>query len=142
MYVFQNLVFFHTSSTLKTRTASWCLRGLHGDFVGADPAVGDADRRWCLQIWAAKVPFQGCSALASVAILASVTQIGGGAFRDCSALALVEIPASVTRIDGGAFSGCPALASVVIPDSVTQIGEHAFCGCLALASVEIPASVT
>ena len=84
--------------------------------------------------------FRGCTALASVAIPESVTEIGGCAFVDCTSLSSVVIPEGVTKISGsafgGAFSGCKSLASVVIPEGVTAIDEYAFSGCKALASVE------
>ena len=44
-------------------------------------------------------------------------------------LASVAIPASVTEIGEGAFCGCSALASVAIPASVTAIGDAAFWEC-------------
>ena len=86
--------------------------------------------------------FSGCSSLASITILDSVTSIGSGAFSDCSSLTSITIPDSVTSIGSGAFSGCSSLSSINIPDSVTSIGSGAFSGCSSLTSITIPDSVT
>ena len=86
--------------------------------------------------------FSGCSAMISVYIPNSVTNIGGSAFSDCSGLTSVTIPNSVTAIEGWAFSGCSGLTSMTIPNSVTTIGERAFNYCTGLTSVTIPNSVT
>ena len=89
--------------------------------------------------------FRDCTALASVVIPESVTEIGESAFSGCTSLSSVVIPEGVTKISGsffkGAFSGCKALASVVIPESVTAIDEYTFYGCKALASVEFGGTV-
>ncbi|KOO30517.1 surface antigen -like protein, partial [Chrysochromulina tobinii] len=84
-----------------------------------------------------------CTSLKSIAVLpASVTQIGGYAFRGCTSLASITLPASVTHIGVQAFSYCTSLASITLPESVTQIGGHAFDGCTSLASITLPESVT
>lgn len=103
--------------------------------------------------------FNGCSALKSLTIPASVididgafignkalqsttfaegsqlTTIGESAFEGCSALQSVNLPANVTEVGASAFYGCSALQSITIPAGVTTIGEHAFSGCSALQSV-------
>ena len=56
-------------------------------------------------------------------------RLNKGAFSGCSGLTSIAIPASVTDIGGSAFSGCSGLTSVTIPDSVTSIGSSAFYGC-------------
>ena len=86
--------------------------------------------------------FYNCSALTSVNIPNSITEIGGSAFEDCSSLTSVNIPNSVTTIKSEAFGFCSALTSVNIPNSVTTIENWAFRGCSALTSVNIPNSVT
>ena len=85
--------------------------------------------------------FSGCSSLASITILDSVTSIGSGAFSDCSSLTSITIPDSVTSIGSSAFYGCSSLESIVIPESVTSIGTRAFEECYSLTSITIPDSV-
>ena len=86
--------------------------------------------------------FCACSALTSVTIPNSVTEIGDYAFEYCRALTSVTIPNSVTEIGDYTFEDCSALTSVTIPNSVTKIRNLAFAGCSALTSVTIPNSVT
>lgn len=107
-----------------------------------------------------------------------VTAIDAVAFRDCSALTSISMPASITEVGEYAFAGCTALDSVdisdlgawcgiefasesanpcyhahhlylqrneitdlVIPDSVLSIGSFAFSGCSSINSVFIPSTV-
>jgi len=86
--------------------------------------------------------FRGCSRLTSVEIPGSVTSIGEWAFCDCSGLTSVTIPSSVTSIGDLVFAGCSGLTSVTIPGSLISIGVSAFHDCRGLAKVTIPSSVT
>ena len=52
--------------------------------------------------------FRG-TAVTSVTLPETVTEIGWFAFADCPALAAVTLPASVAAIDYGAFADCPRL---------------------------------
>ena len=85
--------------------------------------------------------FRDCSALTSVTIPGSVTEIATAAFENTGLLSVV-IPGSVTSIGSWLFAGCENLKSVIIPSSVTSIGDNAFNGCSSLASITIPNSVT
>ena len=49
------------------------------------------------------------TAVVTVKIPYSVTEIGWFAFADCTSLTSVTLPASVASIGYGAFDGCPAL---------------------------------
>lgn len=80
--------------------------------------------------------FSTYSALTSVTIPESVTEIGENAFINCG-FTSVTIPGSVTKIGANAFLSCGVLTSVTIPASVTLIDNGAFKGC-ALTSVTIP----
>ncbi|MGN0856161.1 MAG: leucine-rich repeat protein [Candidatus Spyradenecus sp.] len=102
--------------------------------------------------------FAGCSALTSVMIPSSVTEIGEGAFTDVAPerlvapflpsgmstakLTEVTLTTAATVIAEEAFAGNTVLQSIVFPAGVTSIGARAFKGCSALERVTIPASVT
>jgi len=85
----------------------------------------------------------------TVAIPASVTEIGNYAFAVCTSLAGITIPAGVTSIGtnafaGGAFYGCTSLATITFAagSQLQSIGGEAFQYCTSLTSITIPASVT
>ena len=86
--------------------------------------------------------FQGCIALTSVGIPATVSGIGDNAFTSCYGLTSVTIPPGVTNIGNFAYESCGGLTSLTISSGVTSIGTGAFTSCDALTSVLIPASVT
>ena len=71
--------------------------------------------------------FFRCSALESVD-LGNVPYIGKGTFKECTALASVVIPSSVTEIRDEAFQSCSALNSVTYEGTpqVKTIGGGAF----------------
>ena len=58
-----------------------------------------------------------------------VTSIGSSAFNGCIALTTIDIPASVTEIEYSAFAGCSSLTYIDIPTSLTSIGDYAFFAC-------------
>ena len=75
------------------------------------------------------------SALESVTIGDSITEIGAEKFKDFTALTSVTIGSGVTTIDYSAFSGCTILQTVTIGSGVTSIDYSAFNSCSALKSV-------
>ncbi len=72
--------------------------------------------------------FAGCTALESVIIPSSVTNIGARAFNNCSSLKSLVIPNGVTTIGTYAFYGSGITGTLVVPSSVTSIGNYAFSG--------------
>ena len=88
--------------------------------------------------------FNKCTALASVDIPSSVTNIKNNAFYGCSAIQNVTIPSGVVTINTSTFSGCSALTSVIFNDDsqLKTIKKDAFNGCSSLESMIIPDCVT
>ena len=78
------------------------------------------------------------TALASVEIPESVTEIGSEAFGACTNLKTVELTGNVNRIDTYAFAGCKSLVSIDIPQGVEAIGEYAFSSCKNLKIINLP----
>ena len=89
--------------------------------------------------------FKGCTALKSVVIPASVTDVTN-AFEDCVSLESVTfVPGStLTTIGEKAFKGCASLeATFALPEGVTSIGTSAFEGCSTLGkTLGMPNSLT
>lgn len=77
----------------------------------------------------------------TVAIPASVTEIGANAFKSCVYLTGATLNDGLVTIGDSAFALCQKLASCNIPATVTTIGASAFVG-TALSNVTIPESVT
>ena len=85
--------------------------------------------------------FQNCSALESVD-LGSIPYVGKGTFKECTALKSVVIPSSVTEIRAEAFQNCTALNSVTYEGTprVKEIGGGAFQNVPA-SNLTIPSSL-
>ena len=77
----------------------------------------------------------------SVALPASVTTIGEGAFYCCGNLTSINIPTSVTSLESEAFRNCYRLKEIKIPSSVTTIKYNVFEYCTRLTELVIPSSV-
>ncbi len=86
--------------------------------------------------------FCGCKSLTSVTVREPVSNIAWYLFRDCTSLESVRLPHGIRSIGTEAFYGCAALTQIKIPDTVTQIGDRAFYGCTSLGHLSVPASVT
>ena len=76
-----------------------------------------------------------CSALRSVSVPSTVTELGRYTFSCCSNLAEVQLNVGLKTVRDYAFSGCTALRSVTIPSTVTKLGNGAFYGCTNLSEV-------
>ncbi|MBQ3690323.1 MAG: leucine-rich repeat domain-containing protein [Bacteroidales bacterium] len=81
--------------------------------------------------------FEGCTALESVTLNESISEIKDGTFFVCESLKSITIPKTVTEIGASAFAGCKSLQSIVIPSAVKEIGSSAFAYCESLTSVEV-----
>ena len=81
------------------------------------------------------------SSITTVAVPATVTEIGDYAFSSCSDLTAVSLPSGLTKIADDLFSHCTKLAKCDIPEGVTTIGSRAFNDCRELLSLTLPATV-
>lgn len=81
--------------------------------------------------------FQGCEALTSVEIPASIEDIGICAFYMCTSLQTVEFAedSKLERIRGGVFNDCYGIVSMHVPASVVEIEDSAISGCIALEQI-------
>ena len=77
--------------------------------------------------------FQGCTALTSLELPASVQHIGDGAFRGCKKLEEVTVPETIQYIAADAFDGCDLLKELHTADGMFVLGtvliraEPKFC---------------
>ena len=81
------------------------------------------------------------TAITSVSIPNTITNIANHAFLDCASLAGVSIPGSVKSIGDTAFCRCHKLRSVVLEEGLEKIGNTAFYNCLGLTYVKLPSTV-
>lgn len=93
------------------------------------------------------IPSRTITKVSSVFIPATVTSIGGFAFRCCKFLATVTFAegSQLKSIGVSAFSGTepahPIFKEIQIPDSVETISTNAFHNCQDLESITLPASL-
>ena len=107
--------------------------------------------------------FSGCSALSSIALPDSVTEIekyaffetglrniqlpekltliGAYAFCNCKNLEQVQLPSQLKELGNGAFSSCENLAQIQLPSQLNKLGIDAFRDCTSLDKIDIPAGL-
>ncbi len=86
--------------------------------------------------------FTRSSAITSVTLPDSVTEVTSTAFYGCTALESVDLGASVVSIGSFAFAECPRLASVTLSPALTSIGDYAFRSDASLTELTLPAALT
>lgn len=86
--------------------------------------------------------FKNCTSLESVVIGTGVPEISLSMFGDCVSLKTVSINGLVTSISNSAFSGCINLTDIAIPDSVTTLGYEAFRNCTSLSEIRLGNGIT
>lgn len=84
--------------------------------------------------------FWGCSALGSIALPDSVTEIERNAFFE-TGLRNIQLPEKLTLIGGGAFCNCKNLKQVQLPPQLKELGEGAFFNCENLAQIQLPSQL-
>ena len=85
--------------------------------------------------------FNGCSSLESVIFEnVALKKISADMFSGCSALSSIALPDSVTEIERYAFFET-GLRNIQLPEKLTLIGEYAFCNCKNLEQVQLPSQL-
>lgn len=84
--------------------------------------------------------FWGCSALSSIALPDSATEIERNAFFE-TGLRNIQLPEKLTLIGGGAFCNCKNLKQVQLPPQLKELGEGAFFNCENLAQIQLPSQL-
>ncbi len=111
-------------------------------YIGSDTEVVIPESIDGLTVCAiADEAFYGQSALTSITIPESVTDIGYWAFEECTSLQTVNIPSKVTTLKNGLFSGCSSLSQVTLHNKITEIDSAVFQKCSSLTSISLPDSV-
>lgn len=84
------------------------------------------------------------TAIKSLVIPSTVTQVGDFAFATCPNLYDVEMEAlkADCRFGNNVFEQCPALQHVTLSEKVTNIGDYMFNQCGLLESIRIPSTCT
>lgn len=107
--------------------------------------------------------FWGCSALSSIALPDSVTEIekyaffetglrniqlpekltliGAYAFCNCKNLEQVQLPSQLKELGNGAFGSCENLTQIQLPSQLNKLGGDAFRDCTSLDKIDIPAGL-
>ncbi|AMH94328.1 Ig-like domain-containing surface protein [methanogenic archaeon ISO4-H5] len=81
--------------------------------------------------------FEGCDAVKTVKLPASLETIGKNAFCNCTSLSSVDLPRHLTVIGDNAFA-FTALEELPFKDYLEEIGNMAFYRCRKLKMVELP----
>lgn len=86
--------------------------------------------------------FMGCTSLQSIAIPANVKILELRLFHLCTNLTTVILPEGLEVIGAQVFMGCTNLKTVNFPNTLKQIDDQAFWECRSLTSLYIPAGLT
>jgi len=89
--------------------------------------------------------FANCAFLTEVVYQAgsNVGELGNSAFEGCSALMTLEIPATVTKVGNNAFKGCGArTATIADGENAITFGTGVYANCKNLYEITLPARVT
>ena len=81
--------------------------------------------------------FDGCAALTSVELPASLKSICWMGFAGCSSLTSLDLPEGLTYVEGSTFQGCSSLTTIHIPASLGSVSGSDFVGCSSLTSVTV-----
>ncbi|EJK70462.1 hypothetical protein THAOC_08179 [Thalassiosira oceanica] len=114
--------------------------------------IGDYAFEYCTALRSVTLPstvtelgrraFEGCTNLTEVRFSEGLRVIGDYAFASCTALRNVFLPRTATYLGRWAFHYCTNLTEVRLNEGLQAIDERAFASCRALRSVTIPSTVT
>ena len=82
--------------------------------------------------------FNKCSAVKSIVLPDTVTEIKAGAFNSAKDLEYIRIPNKVTTLNNNLFKDCESLAIVEGCEGITVIGDGVFSGCASLTTLNFP----
>ncbi len=81
------------------------------------------------------------TAITTMQLPATVTQLGEGVFNGCQQLTNMVIPEGVTELSKALFAYCSVLTSVTLPTTLQRVGKESFYNCPSLESIVLPASL-
>ena len=81
------------------------------------------------------------TAITTMQLPATVTQMGEGVFNTCHQLTNMVIPEGITELGKSLFANCPVLTSVVLPNTLQRVGRESFYNCPSIESIVLPASL-
>ena len=82
------------------------------------------------------------TALESLVIPNTVTEVQAQAFTQCASLTTVKLSSSLTDIAFQAFAFCYSLGEIDIPESVTSVSYEAFRSCINLTKATLPTNLS
>ncbi len=85
--------------------------------------------------------FENCVNLSELVCGNKIVKIGANAFKNCDALTAITLPSSLEEIGDGAFENCDGITEIVIHDKVKILGKRAFWNCKALVKVTVGSGV-
>lgn len=86
--------------------------------------------------------FESCTALTSVSLTNGVTRIGTSVFKGCTNLSTVVLSTKIEEISASMFEGCSAIKGLAISGDTKIIAANAFKDCTGMESITLTASVT
>jgi hypothetical protein len=85
--------------------------------------------------------FYGCTGIEEIDLTATqITAVNASTFSGCTALRTMALPTTVTEIGDLAYDGCSSLTTVTGTDNVKYVCAYAFHNCTSLENITIPAS--
>ena len=107
----------------------------HVTYNGVEFLVNDIQKGTCVGSYGGytSLKFEGgaftSSAILSIVIPSTITEIGDATFAHCTRLKSISFPNTLKKITGrGAFYGTTSLNELNLPESLTEVGMEAFWG--------------